>query len=241
MLRWLHQCFSALVFIPLYIALSLLMLPGCLLLCLFSQRLASRYIASPWARLGFYLLPAKLDLSGSDNFDGSQSYVVVVNHTSQYDILALYGWLDLDLKWVMKKELRHVPIIGWACSAMGHIFLDRSNSEAAVKQLKNLKKTLQPGVSVLFFPEGTRSHSGELLPFKKGAFVMAKNLELPVLPVTINGTQSILPIGGYIPAFGRATMHVHPPISVEDVATMSLVELKDRARDVIDSERLGSR
>jgi 1-acyl-sn-glycerol-3-phosphate acyltransferase len=213
------------------------MLPGCLLLCLFDQRLASRYVASPWARLAFYLLPAKIELSGDDNLDPSKSYIVVVNHISQYDILSLYGWLNLDLKWVMKKELRHVPIIGWASAAMGHIFLDRSNPEAAVKQLNALKQTLLPGVSVLFFPEGTRSNSRQLLPFKKGAFVMAKDLEVAILPVTINGTESILPVGGYIPAFGRAKMHIHQPISAQEVADLSVRELTDRARAVIDSER----
>ncbi|ROS04841.1 1-acyl-sn-glycerol-3-phosphate acyltransferase [Sinobacterium caligoides] len=236
-LRLIHKVYSALIFLPLYIALSFVLLIFCVVLCLFDERIAGRYVARPWGKLAYLLLPSPVKLTGSENLDPKQSYVVVVNHISQFDILALYGWLDLDLKWVMKKELRMIPIIGWGSAAMGHIFLDRKNRDVAKRQLNDLKKTLRPGVSVLFFPEGTRSPTPEMLPFKKGAFIIAKDLELPILPVTINGTQKILPVGGYIPSFGRAHIHIHPPLSQEQVAELTPSELSERAQAIIATAR----
>ncbi|MCB1730245.1 MAG: 1-acyl-sn-glycerol-3-phosphate acyltransferase, partial [Halieaceae bacterium] len=186
-----------------------------------------------WGRGLLRAVPARLRITGAGDFDRRQPYIVVANHLSLMDIPILYGWLDLDLKWVMKKELRKVPMIGPGCALLGHIFLDRGNHQAAVEQLQQVKDRLLPGTSILFFPEGTRSRSGELQAFKLGAFRMARDMDLPILPITIKGADRILPPDNIQLRPGTATMIIHPPIPVGEVRANEPEALRDLARAII--------
>lgn len=235
MLKSLYQPYKWLAVPPLFITITFLLFIPCVVLSVFNPSWGSRYAARPWARLNLWLTPAALRVSNAAFYDPNQSYIVVANHMSQYDIFALYGWLDLDLKWVMKKELRGVPLIGYACKIMGHIFIDRQNREAAVKALQDAKRHFRNGTSVLFFPEGTRSRDGRMLAFKKGAFVMAKDLELPILPITILGTEKILPSDTFDLLPGRAQLVIHRPIPVEQVRALPSEELMRLAQNRIAS------
>ena len=199
----------------------------------FSQQKASHWFGGLWGRGLLRAVPARLRITGAGDFDRRQPYIVVANHLSLMDIPILYGWLDLDLKWVMKKELRKVPMIGPGCALLGHIFLDRGNHQAAVEQLQQVKDSLQPGTSILFFPEGTRSRSGELQAFKLGAFRMARDIDLPILPITLKGADRILPPDNIQLRPGTATMIIHPPIPVAEVRANEPEALRDRARAII--------
>jgi 1-acyl-sn-glycerol-3-phosphate acyltransferase len=170
---------------------------------------------------------------GAENMEPGQSYVITANHQSLYDIYALYGWLDRDFKWVMKKELEKVPVLGLACKILGHIFIDRSNTAAAVETINAAKGKIVNGTSVLFFPEGSRSSDGTIGPFKKGAFVMAVDLGLPVLPVTINGTRNILPKGSLNLMPGDVTLIIHKPISAKPYHQKNLKKLMDKTKFTI--------
>ncbi len=155
------------------------------------------------------------------------------NHQGAYDILALYGFLGREFRWVMKEELRKVPFLGWGCAAIGHIFVDRGNSARAIASLDAAKSHLTGGVSVLLFPEGTRSDDGRLLPFKKGGFAIARQLDLPILPVSIAGSNRILPKACLFPRPGTVRVRFHPaivPSAVPDTA-----ELIERVRAAIES------
>ena len=133
----------------------------------------------------------------------------------------------------MKKELRDLPALGPACEKMGHIYIDRSNREAAIASLEEAKKRIVNGTSVLFFPEGTRSTTGKMRDFKKGAFVMASDLGLPILPITILNTDKILPPNSTDLFPGRASMVVHEPIDVSGYGKERLGELMTKVREVI--------
>ncbi len=194
---------------------------------------ASRWIPRLWAKPSYWFSFSRLKINGKENINPGQSYIMVANHVSQFDIFLIYGWTPLDIKWVMKKEMRKVPFIGIACATMGHIFIDRRNRDAAIKTLENFKSRMRPGESVMFFPEGTRGNGGQLLDFKKGAFVMAKDLDLPILPITIVGTENILPTGTAKLRSGKSIIMFHQPISVDDVRSLSAVELADKAKQVI--------
>jgi len=188
-----------------------------------------------WARLNSLVTPMLVETRGKENIDKTQSYVIVSNHQSQYDIFVLYGWLGIDFKWVMKQELRRVPALGVACEKIGHIFIDRSNTAAALRSLDEAKNKVVNGTSVIFFPEGTRSRDGNLGRFKKGAFRMALDLGIPILPVTISGTRSILPTQSIDLFPGRATMTIHPPVDITGYDTENLKTLMDKTRDIIAS------
>jgi len=133
----------------------------------------------------------------------------------------------------MKKELRNVPALGVACEKLEHIYIDRSDKAMALKSLNDAKKIIRNGTSVIFFPEGTRSRTGQMGEFKKGAFIMAIDMGIPILPITITGTDKILPPGTINLMPGRAVMTIHPPISVEGYTLENITDLMGKVRSVI--------
>lgn len=186
-----------------------------------------------WARVNSFFTPMTVNVIGAENIEPGTSYVITANHQSHYDIYVLYGWLGVDFKWVMKKELENVPVLGLACKALGHIFIDRSDSKGAVDTINAAKAKIVNGTSVLFFPEGTRSGDGKMREFKKGAFKMAVDLGIPVLPVTINGTRNILPKNSLDLMPGGVTMIIHKPIPVKDYHEENMNKLMDETRMII--------
>jgi 1-acyl-sn-glycerol-3-phosphate acyltransferase len=152
-----------------------------------------------------------------------------------YDILVIYGWLKLDLKWVMKKELRKIPGIGLGCEKAGHIFVERRNPKQAAKAISEAMKRLGNGIGVLFFPEGTRSLDGRLLPFKKGAFRLALDQDIPILPVTLVGTRDILPAKTLSLFPGKARMVIHPVVEPGGRTLAQMDELMAETRQAINS------
>lgn len=199
-------------------------------------REVNRFIPVWWARVNLAWIPATVTVRGSEHLERGQSYVVVANHLSQIDILTLYGHLPLDLRWVMKKELRKVPVIGVTCAGLGHIFVNRQDRQEAIRALTEGRERLAAdGASVMFFPEGTRSIDGKLHAFKKGAFVMAKDMNLPILPVTLRGTDDILPAKTLALLPGRTEIIIHRPINLAQVTGKTADELMDDARAIIAS------
>lgn len=236
LLFWPYQLYVWLVFLPLVAAWTLV--SGTLAVVtsmLISPRFGSREVGSRYARWIGYLTPIIVRRRGLEHVDPRRSYVVVCNHQSQYDIVVVYGWLKLDLKWVIKKELRKVPFIGIGCEKVGHIFVDRQRPERARAAINDALHRLGDGIGILFFPEGTRSDDGHLLRFKKGAFRVAIDQQLPVLPVTVSGTRDILPARSLRLFPGTATLTVHAPIETAGMSVDEVPELMDRARAAIAS------
>lgn len=231
-----YQPYKYIIYIPLVgLLTSILGMLAVLLAFTLGEKLAS-YCGVIWARLLSWAAPMKLVIEGKENIDKQQSYVIVSNHQSQFDILALYGWLGVDFKWVMKIELRKVPFLGLACEKLGHIYIDRSNTQAAVDSINKAKMKIKGGTSVLFFPEGSRSRDGKLRRFKKGAFKMALDLDIPVLPVTLSHTRDVLPSDTIDLYPGTARMVIHPPVGIEGFNDENLPELIDKVRKDIESK-----
>ena len=230
---WLYQLYVWLIFFPLVILLTLLFsLLTVIFATLVSPNWASRVFAVTWAKILAFLTPVRVTVEGGENAHREQSYVVVSNHQSQYDILLIYGWLELDLKWVMKKELRKIPGIGIGCEKAGHIFVDRSKPKQASIAIREALARMGTGVGILFFPEGTRSMDGHLLPFKRGAFRLSAEQELPILPVTLVGTRDVLPAKSLLIFPGAIRMVIHPVI---DPGGKDADELMNETRSVITS------
>jgi 1-acyl-sn-glycerol-3-phosphate acyltransferase len=170
-----------------------------------------------WCLTGSSLV--RVRVRGRENLVPGRSYVILANHQGNYDILALYGYLGRQFRWVIKEELRKVPFLGWGCAAIGHIFVDRSDSRRAIASLEAAKPALAGGVSVVFFPEGTRSPDGRLQRFKKGGFRMARQLDLDIVPVAISGSYRVLPKGSLLPRPGTIRVQILPPVSPAAHAT----------------------
>jgi 1-acyl-sn-glycerol-3-phosphate acyltransferase len=174
-----------------------------------------------------------VNVTGRNHIDKTKSYVIISNHQSMYDIFLIYGWLGIDIKWVMKKELAKMPGVGFGSKKVGHIFLDRSNGRVAFESLNEAKRKLVNGTSVVIFPEGTRSITGVPGNFKKGAFKLALDLGLPILPLTIIGTNKILPADTLDLRPGKVKLIIHPPIGIQNQTEERIKELMDEARRVI--------
>ena len=223
---WLYQPYKYLVFIPLFAVSSLVFsFLAASFSILVNPRVGSFWGAT-WAKVTGYLTPMFVKVQGRENIDKKQSYVIVANHQSGYDVFVLYGWLGIDFKWIMKKELRKAPGIGYASHKVRHIFLDRSSARAAIESINEAKRKLVNGTSVVIFPEGTRSGSNAIGSFKKGAFKIAFELELPILPVTIVDTYKIYNKGlNLLP--GSVEMHIHKPIN-----TSQYMDAHDKLREL---------
>lgn len=228
--------YSWFIFLPMTVASTLFFAVVCLVLLPFlGPRRVARVTAVPWARLGLLLSGVQIRIEGREHLRPGQSYVIVANHLSQFDIWVLYGYLGTDFRWVMKQEMRRVPVIGYCCARLGHIFIDRRDHQSAIASLAQAERQLADGTSILFFPEGTRSRSGTLQTFKKGAFRMAQDLDLPLLPVTITGTHDILPPDTLRLQPGIVDLTLHPPITIEGRDEASLTQALQRSRAAIAS------
>lgn len=233
---WLYQIYAWLVFLPLVAVLTLLFSTLTVLAAwLVNPHFASRVFAVTWARVCGFLTPMRVTVEGGENAHRDRSYVVASNHQSMFDILVIYGWLKLDLKWVMKAELRKMPAIGIGCEKAGHIFVERRNPKQAAQAITDALARLGEGIGILFFPEGTRSPDGRLLPFKKGAFRTAIDQQLPLLPVTLVGTRDILPARSLRLFPGNARMVIHPPLETVGMSVDDLDALMQHTRAAITS------
>jgi 1-acyl-sn-glycerol-3-phosphate acyltransferase len=230
----LYQPYKWLIFIPLYLLSTIFfILLGIMIIFLSGPDAANRIAGRGWARFNCFITPMGVHVVGRENIVAHQSYVVVANHQSSFDIFVLWGFLGIDTRWVMKKELRKVPLFGLAGKLGGNIYIDRSDKKGAYENLKEARRILVNGVSLIMLPEGTRSRDGTLREFKKGAFVMSIDLGLPLLPVSIVDTKYILPAGTYDLSPGRATLVVHEPVSGEGYDEGNLDDLISKVRGVI--------
>lgn len=166
-----------------------------------------------WAKVCIWLTLVRVEVKGRSNIKGKTSYVFVANHQGAYDIFTVYGFLHHNFKWMMKIGLRKFPVIGVSCQAAGHIFVDNSSPAAIRKTMSKAEKTLQGGMSVVVFPEGSRSRSGKMGKFHTGAFQLAKEFQLPVVPLTIDGAYDVLPRGQWLPRWGKIILTIHKPIA----------------------------
>ena len=146
-----------------------------------------------WASLYIWLFPPwRVLVEGREHIDPSGTYIIVSNHQSLVDILAAFT-LFTHFKWVSKAELFRIPLIGWNMSLNRYVRLRRGYKDSIRKMYRACEEHLTAGSSVYLFPEGTRSETGKMKPFKEGAFVLAKRLNLPILPIVINGSKNALP------------------------------------------------
>lgn len=170
------------------------------------------YPGKIWSQLICYLLLIPVKINGREKLHKRTSYVFVPNHQGSFDIFLIYGFLGRNFKWMMKKSLRKLPFVGKACESAGFIFVDKSSPRKVYETIKSAEKVLQGGTSLVVFPEGARTFTGHMANFKKGAFLLADQLQLPVIPLTIDGSFDILPRTGKLLHWHPMTLTIHEPI-----------------------------
>ena len=188
--RLYQLCVAAPIFIVASVITSLTTVLGCML---GNGHFWGYYPGKYWSRLAIWLCLLPVKVEGRELLDKKQSYVFVANHQGAFDIFLIYGFLNRNFKWMMKKGLRKIPLVGIACEYAHHIFVDKSGPSKIRKTYDTARETLKEGMSVVVFPEGARSFTGHMGVFRRGAFMLADELQLPVVPLTINGSFNVKP------------------------------------------------
>lgn len=185
-----------------------------------------------WCRLIVRTCGIRVDLQGAENLRPGQSYVLISNHLSNFDIWATLATLPRTLRFVAKKELVRIPCFGWALAASDHIVIDRDKPETAIDTINAATAGSLDGVCILFYAEGTRSADGKIHAFKKGGVVLALRAGLPVVPVSVSGTANFLPKGcSVIRPSGRVKIVVDQPIETSELTLDDRNELNERVRE----------
>jgi 1-acyl-sn-glycerol-3-phosphate acyltransferase len=172
-------------------------------------------------------------LEGMENLKKGQSYILVSNHASILDILGIISAAPFPVRFIAKKSLIWFPIFGWFLCAADHILIDRERATSAFKSLKKASSLLQKGISIIVFPEGTRSPDGEVKEFKRGAFLLARHSKFPVVPVSITGTHAMLPRHGWCSWPGTMHIRMAEPIPTQDLSHQESKDLMRRVRETI--------
>ena len=184
-------------------------------------------IMESWARSWIRLTGIDLRIYGGEHIDPDRSYVVVANHLSNLDVMVCIAAIPLPIRFLAKQELFRFPVLSQAMRAVGIVQVDRGGRMAAIASVNQQSKTvIERGHSLIIYPEGTRSRSGEPQPFKKGAFMMAAAAGMPILPVTIAGTREIWPPTGLFRRGGPVVVEIAPPIETAGLSRTDTERLR---------------
>jgi len=192
-----------------------------------------RFARRFWAPGMLWFSGAELQITGRPETGWDRPAIYVMNHQSSLDIPAAFAILPVDLRFIAKHTLRKVPFLGWYMSWTGMVFVDRSNSTQAVGTLNAAAERVRGGISLLAYPEGTRSRDGRILPFKKGPFVLALQAGVPIVPVAIQGSLKVMPSGLKPLRPGVVRIAIGTPITTADLSMADRDELVRRARDSV--------
>jgi 1-acyl-sn-glycerol-3-phosphate acyltransferase len=208
-----------------------------------SERIFSYYPGRIWSRLTCIITLCPVKITGKHHLNKKQSYIFTANHQGAYDIFLLYGYLDQPIKWIMKQSLRKIPFVGKACESAGFIFVDSSSHQAAARTIQNAEAKLINGASIVIFPEGSRTRTGKIGTFKKGAFQMAMDLKLPIVPITINGSFEVMPINSYFINPHKLEVIIHEPIPTDNLNLSNIREvattirfLSEQTKEIIEED-----
>ena len=189
--------------------------------------------ARNWARSILWTSRVRVEVEGLENIAPGRSYVVMSNHQSVFDIVALAATLPLSWRFVAKRELTRIPFFGWGLVAAGHIVIDRRDNERSVRSLKRAAESVRSGVSVIVFPEGTRSATGKVGSFKSGGFHLAIEAGVPILPATVSGSRRITPPKSLRVLSGRILVRYGKAVPTETLAPDDCEQLKAEIRQAI--------
>ncbi|MFQ5645844.1 MAG: lysophospholipid acyltransferase family protein [bacterium] len=192
----------------------------------------SHFISRLWGKTMIILTGVKVKLEGKENLP-QEPCILVSNHQGAFDINILLANLPIFFSWIAKKELFKIPCFGQAMKAAHYIDINREDSRQAMKSLKKAALRIKEGCSLIVFPEGTRSKDGKLGEFKRGNLLLASMTKAPIVPVSINGSYSLMRKGSWKIYPGTVTMKIHPPINYRALSRPEQKNLNLKIREII--------
>ncbi len=186
-----------------------------------------------WGKVALFACGVKVKLEGLENLTGEGPYVFMSNHQGSYDIFSLMAHLPFQFKWLAKKEIFSIPFLGWAMMAAGYISIDREGTRETVEAMNKAARKIHDGMSVVIFPEGSRSPDGTIQPFKKGGFSLAVKSKVPIVPVALSGSREIMPRGRLVANSGVIRVRLDTPIETENYSVKDRERLMEKVREAI--------
>lgn len=231
LLIWIICIISIIIILPLYLALWVLTV-------LFDRKLfIAHYALSLWASIYTILNPFwNVSVQNREKLNKSKTYIIVSNHQSMLDILLLFR-LFTHFRWVSKIEIFRIPVIGWLMTLNSYIRLKRGDKKSILKMMDTCRKVLKSGISILMFPEGTRSEDGNLGNFKDGAFNLAIETGTDILPVVIKGASKAIPKKGFLLSNKQnIIIRILNEINSREYKNSDVNEIKEKAYRIMKSE-----
>lgn len=235
-MKYLYYIYQLLIALPIALIATCTIVPAIIIGCALGfGHFWGYYPAHLWARIILWALLLPVKVEGCENLDKQESYVFVANHQGAFDIFLIYGYLNRHFKWMMKYQLRKMPLIGYACEKSHQIFVDKRGPKKIKATYDKARETLKGGTSVTVFPEGSRTYTGHMGVFKRGAFALADELQLPVVPLTINGSFNIMPRMRDMKfvRWHRLSLTIHQPIYPVGQGAENIEAIKNQAYDSV--------
>ena len=211
-MKYIYRLYQWLIAAPILLVLTIVVAIIVAVGCLFNKSWWGYYPAMIWARIFCWILFVRVKVKGREKISRKTSYVFVANHQGAFDIFSIYGFIGHNFRWMMRKGLTNIPFIGQACHLAGHIMVDHSSAAALKKTMEDAEHRLADGMSLVVFPEGRRTDDGEIQSFKSGAFRLAVEFNLPVVPIAINGSYRVMPRTTFNVTPGTITLTLNDPI-----------------------------
>ncbi len=207
-----------------------------LFVCFISHDWVLKYFVKPYSKLILMACGVKVRVEVLENLPQKEPCIIMYNHQSMFDIFAFAAYLPINWRAVMKREIAFFPFFGWVARLSGHFFVRRDGSIQALRELDRVAEKIRSGTSVLIAPEGTRSKDGKLLPFKRGAFLLAMRAGVPVVPMAFLGSGKIMSKNSRWINPGEIEMRILSPIDVNPLPTgkVGREELSARVRTALE-------
>ena len=190
-------------------------------------------VARIWAKCILAASNIKVTVKGLSNLDRTGSYIYMPNHVSNFDIPVLQAYLPVQFRWLAKAELFKIPIFGYAMKRAGYISINRFDRKSAIQSLNKAAEIIRNGTSVIIFPEGTRSQNQNIQSFKKGGFVLAVDSGVPIIPIIIHGTWTIMQKKQILVRPGNVVLEIKKPIKTSDYTRKTKDDLMEKIRNII--------
>src|SRR4030042_1652797 len=186
-----------------------------------------------WGKVALLANRVKVRVEGIEHLRGEGPYIIMSNHQGSYDIFALLSPLPFQFKWLAKKELFSVPFFGWVMAAAGYVSVDREGTRETVEAMNEAARKIREGMSLLIFPEGSRSPDGSIQPFKKGGFTLAIKSKVPIIPISISGSREIMSKDRLRASSGEDRIKVGDPIETETYSLKDRTALMEKVSETI--------